>query len=124
LHDSDLQDYKSLPAAVTVGAEPEPHTVVLSKQSATHDLHLQGDGNNDVDLTITLDYSDAFYKPQLSLKRATSASEAVGSSELEDLPGVGASIESLLGDPAPARVDFSRKQSTTYYFTDLGSSEY
>jgi hypothetical protein len=73
-----------------------------------------------VDLSITVDYSDAFYRAELVLRAASggSVSSLSGSSGSSDDADPAAVIE-LMQDVAPASVDYSQKQSTSYHFTDL-----
>lgn len=75
-----------------------------------------------VDLQITLDNSGTFYRSELFL-RSTSLDEVMGDSEevmgeSEELRAVRTEYENEEAD----HVDFSRKHSTTYYFSDLPSN--
>lgn len=65
----NLPDLNSWNSAVTVGGEPTPQTFALTAGVGRASVVLQGSGAADV--TITLDYSDAFYRTDLALHAAT-----------------------------------------------------
>ena len=109
---SSLSDDGQLLASV--GAEPQPSTLLWKSKSLSKDLKMEGGGP--VDLKITVDYSDGFFRPELALR---SREQAEPQHEDED----GAATD-LLYELLPSSVDFSRKHSTTYHFTDLEVGNY
>jgi len=110
---SNLPDLSSFATSVRVGAEPQPSTLVLAKKAARAPLTLEGEGP--ADLTITLDYSDAFFRPELTFR--VERAEASGEEEID-------SVTDVMQDLAPTTMDYARKQSTTYFFTDLPAGKY
>jgi hypothetical protein len=113
----NLPDVGSLPTAVTAGIDVAPVTVALSKQGTKRPLRVEGNGP--VDLTLALDYSDAFYRPELALRLEGVSEQGSGGDDSER-----DSIAELTQTLTPAAVEFSRKQSTTYVFSDLQPGSY
>jgi hypothetical protein len=81
------------------------------------DLTIGGTGK--ADLQITLDYSDSLYRAELSLKPKESGQSSSGSDSEE-----AEALNEAQSHIAPAMVDFSRKYSTTYIFSNVFSGEY
>jgi hypothetical protein len=117
----NLPDVGSLPVSVTADVEVAPATVALSKQAAKRPLRVEGNGP--VDLIITLDYSDAFYRPELSL-RLGSASEGGDAQSSGGDEGEREAVAELTQSLSAATVELARKQSTTYIFADLSAGSY
>ena len=102
--------------------EAKTYTLSLAPKSVKKELVISEAGL--VDLQITLDNSGTFYRSELFL-RSTSLDEVMGDSEeemgkSEELRAVRTEYENEEAD----HVDFSRKHSTTYYFSDLPSGTY
>lgn len=91
----------------------------MAKTVARRELRIAGDGH--VDLTVTLDYSDSFFRTELALRAGSgdSASPTGANSESDAAAAV-----DLMQEVAPGTVDFSRKHATTYHFTDLAPGAY
>lgn len=95
--------------------EAKTYTLSLAPKSVKKELVISEAGL--VDLQITLDNSGTFYRSELFL-RSTSLDEVVGDSE-EDR-----AVRTEYENEEADHVDFSRKHSTTYYFSDLPSGTY
>lgn len=95
--------------------EAKTYTLSLAPKSVKKELVISEAGL--VDLQITLDNSGTFYRSELFL-RSTSLDEEVGDSE-EDR-----AVRTEYENEEADHVDFSRKHSTTYYFSDLPSGTY
>jgi hypothetical protein len=95
--------------------EAKTYTLSLAPKSVKKELVISEKGL--VDLQITLDNSGTFYRSELFL-RSTSLDEVVGDSE-EDR-----AVRTEYENEEADHVDFSRKHSTTYYFSDLPSGTY
>lgn len=95
--------------------EAKTYTLSLAPKSVKKELVISEAGL--VDLQITLDNSGTFYRSELFL-RSTSLDEVMGDSE-EDR-----AVRTEYENEEADHVDFSRKYSTTYYFSDLPSGTY
>ena len=62
------------PSSLVATPNSEPQTTTLSLTTKVDYKELRVDGTGPVDLQITLDYSDAFFRTEASLKAASSAS--------------------------------------------------
>lgn len=67
----------------TIGSDPTPQTVTLSKKVEKLTMNLVGQGFSD--LFITIDYSDAFFKTDL-IVRTTTGEQTTGVSDDGDAP--------------------------------------
>jgi len=91
----------------------------LGKKVEKRDLHVGGPGQ--ADMQVTLDYSDSFYRAEISLKPKDAGSDGGSSgSESEEAEALSEVQQHI----APATVDFSKKQSTTYLFSNILSGQY
>lgn len=127
---NNLPDLNSWSSSIMIGAEPTPQTFALATVTGRASLALQGSGPADV--TITLDYSDAFYRSELALvaKAADSTSASSpsdrtsgGASSDDDGPD-GARVLDSMSILQPDEVDLSRKQSTTLRYRALSPGSY
>jgi len=111
------------PSSLMTSPNSEPQTTTLLLTTKVDYKELRVDGTGPVDLQITLDYSDAFYRTEMSLKAASSASHngqyqsGFGGEEV-------AALAEAQRDLAPTTADFSKKHSTTYLFTDIPAGKY
>lgn len=99
---SNLPDSSSVPTTVSIDQETSPQSFVMSKRVAKPVFTLIA--KDFVDLTITIDYSDAFYRTDLVLR----AAPADGSKDPED-KGDEAAVKESLKDMSPTEVDYTRK---------------
>ena len=116
---NNLPDLSALPTSVTIGAEALPQTGVMAMRMARRALKLEGSGP--VDLVITLDYSDAFFRTELILRAGTG--ETTPSLLDSDAPDAKAALE-VKKALAPSSVEYNRKQATTYRFNDLPAGDF
>lgn len=93
----------------------------INKKKDMRDLTISGSGKTD--LQITLDYSDSFYRAEMSLKPKDAGSEDSGYANDLDSEEAEA-LNEAMHHITPATVDFSKKQSTTYLFTNIFSGRY
>ena len=113
---SDLSELTTTP-----DSEPQTMTVSIKKKGDRRDLNISGSGR--ADLQITLDYSDSFYRAEMSLKPKDAGSDdgsSISGSDSEDIEALNEAARHI----TPANVDFSKKQSTTYLFTNIFSGKY
>ena len=103
----------------TPDSEPQTTAVSLTKKVEKRELIIGGTGK--VDLQITLDYSDSFYRAETSLKAASgSGGDVEPGYDSEEAAALAEAQHSLV----PASVDFSKKESTTYLFTNVPAGRY
>jgi len=110
-------------------SQPEPETVVASSDSPFQSFtaainqkfvkkELRIEGSDPVDLLITVDDSDSFYRADTSLT-------AVLAVPVENAGGEdAAAVEETKLLVFPMSTDYSHKHSTTYYFADVPQGVY
>lgn len=109
--------------------QPETDTIVATSDSPFQTFtvavepkfvkkELRVEGSDSIDLLVTVDDSDAFYRTDFSLKYVLAV--PIDSSEGEDAAAV-EETKLLLN---PMSTDYSHKHSTTYYFADVPQGVY
>jgi hypothetical protein len=83
------------------------------------ELRIEGAGS--VDLLVTVDHSDAFYRAEFSIKAILVVpDEPAHGKEGEE----GAAFEETTLVRPPQSTDYSHKHSTSYYFADVPQGQY
>jgi len=106
--------------------EAQSTTVQLSKKSEKKALTINvPHGGDHVDLEVFLDYSDTFYRAELTLRTVAGGSARV---EAASSQPKGSSDSADDGDQRravmPSSVDFSKKHAVAYLFTDIPGGAY
>lgn len=75
-------------------------------------------GDQVVDMLVVIDYSGSFYRPDIDVILGEIKSDGKQHSEEEQAFELGA------GETIPTVVDFSRKDATVYFFSNIHSGKY
>jgi hypothetical protein len=98
---------QSDPSSLSTTPNSEPKTLTLSSVHKVDRRELSIDGSGPVDLQITLDYSDSFYRAEMSLKPKVDGADDGKSKSVSD-----SEEQEALNDAkhriTPASVDFSK----------------
>lgn len=127
-----LKTWESQSVCSTALNQPEPATIVatadsgfqqftaaLSQKFVKKELRIEGSGS--VDLLVTVDHSDSFYRAEFSIKAVLVIPS--DSSQGED-GEEGEAFEETTLVRAPQSTDYSHKHSTSYYFSDIPQGQF